>query len=326
MNKYISDEKISVIIPAYNIAPYIERCVDSVLKQSYNNFEILLVDDGSTDGTSEICDKLAQTDNRIIVFHKKNGGVSSARNLALENITGDFVSIIDGDDWIEPQLFTDAVNTLKQHNAQVFMYEYFVDKESTATYHSVDPKHYGALNNETAVEKTISPVNRFLWSKIFDAKLIGETRFDENIILGEDTLFIEEIIYKSEKVYYSSAPYYHYAIRENSACTSEFNIKKMSGLVAYDKILKICDNAGFNNAKDFATEAIIELAISLCRQAQKSKYKTQAYKNSKKYIKSLFFSAIFSKNITVKTKLKALTSVLSINLTVAFCELLGEKN
>ena len=126
---------VSVIIPAYNIAPFLERCVNSILNQTYRNLEVLLVDDGSTDDTPAICDRLAQQDARVRVFHKENGGVSSARNLALDNCRGDYISFIDGDDWVEPTLYEDAVNAMQENGVDVFMFEYFNCSTRNRLYH-----------------------------------------------------------------------------------------------------------------------------------------------------------------------------------------------
>ena len=114
---------ISVIVPAYNIAPYVERCVNSILNQTYKNVEVMLIDDGSTDDTPAIADRLAEQDNRVRVFHIENKGVSNARNTALNNLTGEYISIIDGDDWVEPTLFEDAINAMQENNADAFDFE-----------------------------------------------------------------------------------------------------------------------------------------------------------------------------------------------------------
>ncbi len=316
---------ISVVIPAYNLAPYLERCIDSILNQTYTDFEILLVNDGSTDETGEICNKLALRDSRIRVFHKENGGVSSARNLALENAKGDMISIIDGDDWVEPTLFQDAVNSMEQNNAQVFMFEYFVDKSCESVKHSVSTSKYGVLDTETALIRTISPDNRFAWSKIFDKELLHDTKFDENIILGEDTLFICEVIARARRIFYSDNAYYHYIIRENSAITSAFNIRKMTGIDAYQKELELCINSGFKVAEDYARAAVVDLGIALCQRASKSDVKKQAYKITKTAIKDLVVGIIRSKYVPLTTKLKAIVGTISINGAVYLCNLLGQK-
>lgn len=98
-------KKITVIVPAYNIVDYLERCVDSIIGQTYRNLEIILVDDGSTDGTDELCDRLAKKDSRILVKHKENGGLSDARNVGINLSTGDYLSFVDGDDFIDDGMY-----------------------------------------------------------------------------------------------------------------------------------------------------------------------------------------------------------------------------
>lgn len=316
---------ISVIIPAYNIAPYLERCIDSILNQTYTNFEILIVNDGSTDETTDLCDKLALRDNRIRVFHKQNGGVSSARNLAIENAKGDMISIIDGDDWVEPTLFEDAVNSMKRNNAQVFMFEYFVDKNDESVKHRVSDSKYGVLDTETALVYTISPDNNFCVTKIFDKNLLCGAKFNENIILGEDTLFICEIVARAKTVFYSDNAYYHYVIRENSAITSAFNIRKMTGIDAYQKELELCINSGFKIAEDYARAAIVDLGIALCQRASKSEAKKQAYKIAKTAIRGLVIKTVCSKYVPLITKLKAIVGTISMSIAVYLCNLLGQK-
>ena len=110
---------ISIIIPIYNIMDCLEKCVDSCLNQTYQNIEILMVDDGSTDGTSELCDKIAKKDSRIRVFHKENGGSSSARNLGIENAKGDYLGFVDSDDFISPTMYEDLINAILEHNVPI---------------------------------------------------------------------------------------------------------------------------------------------------------------------------------------------------------------
>ena len=107
---------ITVIIPVYNIMEYLPRCVYSVTSQTYRNLEIFLVDDGSTDGTGELCDKLGAEDSRIRVFHKENGGSSSARNLGLETAAGEYVGFVDSDDYIEPDMYERLIRAIERHN------------------------------------------------------------------------------------------------------------------------------------------------------------------------------------------------------------------
>lgn len=107
---------ISVIVPVYNVAPYLQQCVESILLQSYKHLEILLIDDGSTDGSGELCDAFSRKDERIQVVHKSNGGLSSARNAGLEIAQGDWISFVDSDDWLEPELYASCVRVTQEHS------------------------------------------------------------------------------------------------------------------------------------------------------------------------------------------------------------------
>lgn len=110
---------VSVIVPVYNILDYLPRCVDSICSQTYRNLEILLVDDGSTDGTSDLCDRLAQKDERIRVFHKENGGSSSARNLGIREAKGDYLGFIDSDDYIDADMYERLVQAVQEYQAAI---------------------------------------------------------------------------------------------------------------------------------------------------------------------------------------------------------------
>ena len=284
-----------------------------------------MVNDGSTDGTSQICDQLALQDERIRVFHKENGGVSSARNLALEQMRGDYVSIIDGDDWIDETLFEDAIGAMEKHNAQVFMFEYAVENHGTTNVHSVNPSFYGLIQTEEALINTITPNNRFAWSKIFKASLIKGNRFDEKIILGEDTLFISNVITNAERVFYSQNSYYHYIVRENSAVNSDFNMKKLSGLNAYYLQIQMCSEKGYRIAEEHAREALVELAVALARRVSESggNNKKEAMKIIKSYIRPEAKKIMLSKYACNKTKAKVVVAIISVRLTAFLCDKLG---
>lgn len=118
---------ISVIVPVYNVEKYLRRCVESIMSQTYKEIEILLIDDGSTDDSGRICDDLALKDRRIHVFHKENGGVSSARNLGIERACGDYICFVDSDDWIDIDYFENAIPVLKEAHPRLLMNNYVKD-------------------------------------------------------------------------------------------------------------------------------------------------------------------------------------------------------
>lgn len=308
---------VSVIVPAYNIAPYLEKCVNSILAQTYKDIQLILVNDGSTDGTGEICDRLAKQDNRILVIHKENGGVSSARNSALRVATGKYVSFIDGDDYIEPTLYEDAVSAMQQNNADCFMFEYFIDDEKGCRIHSVEQSKYGVISGEKAFEYSIGKENRFLTHKLYTRELLNGLFFDENIILGEDTLFVCEALLNAKQVVYTSKAYYHYIIRAGSAVQSPFKRKKLSGVVAYQKVLKMAEENNIDNAVIVAKDSIANLAFQLVRKIyQGPKYPER--KQDLKYLKRVILEHAKalkkSKLISSKTKLKLFITSISVGL------------
>lgn len=316
---------ISVIVPAYNIAAYIERCVKSLTAQTYRDLEILLVNDGSTDDTGEICDRLAQQDSRIRVLHKENGGVSSARNLGLRHARGEYISVIDGDDWVEPTLYADCMELIQRCGAQAVMFEYFIDENGQSNRHQVPAQCYGLLTTEQALIHTITPRNRFAWSKFFSAQLLKQHAFDETIILGEDTLFITAVLSEAERVYYTDQAYYHYDQRQNSAVRSNFNMRKLSGLRAYQQQLQMCQKKGFSAAAEYAREALVELAVALAQRASESggQQASAARKTIKDCIRQEAWPLLTSGKVSIKTKLKTMTALVSIRLTVLLCQCLG---
>ena len=131
--------KVSIIIPVYNTKKYLEQCVFSIVEQTYQNIEILLVDDGSTDGTSDLCDEIAKKDSRVRVIHKTNGGAATARNLGIDEATGEYVMFVDSDDWLD----TDAVENLVEHadknNTDVIRFSYVREFEGKQL---VKKKHF----------------------------------------------------------------------------------------------------------------------------------------------------------------------------------------
>jgi glycosyltransferase involved in cell wall biosynthesis len=313
---------ISVIVPVYNIKDYISRCVDSILAQTYPDWELILVDDGSTDGSGEIIDAYAKADARIKALHKENGGVSSARNLGLSHARGEYISIIDGDDWIEPALFQDAVDSLTGQDADVFMFEYYVDKNGVSQKHAVDPAAYGVISVEDCLIRSITPDNRFAWSKVFASKLLAgrgpsdPIRFNTDIILGEDTLFIIEVISNARSCVYTEQAYYHYDQREGSAVRSGFNERKLSGLEAYKRILELFRNGRYDRVYDHGCAALMNLGVQLgCRMLESGAASRERLSVIRDSIGPVRSTVLRAKCVDRETKLKALLSGISLQGT-----------
>ena len=200
--------KISVIVPVYNAEKYLCRCIDSILSQTFTDFELLLINDGSKDGSDAICDEYAAKDNRVRVFHKENGGVSSARNLGLDNAKGEWITFVDSDDFIP----SDSLKSLSNNNSEDLIIGEFQ--------YSNGENLFGLRWNDNSVER--NDFSEFLslnidtsffrapWCKLFKNKIITECdlRFDVSLMLGEDTIFVNTYLLYCNSIRICKYTYY----------------------------------------------------------------------------------------------------------------------
>lgn len=182
--------KISIIVPIYNSEKYLARCIESILRQTYSNLEIILVDDGSVDDSAHICDSFAFRDERILVFHQPNGGVSVARNLGLKKAKGDFVMFVDADDWMEPDLCEILISSMDEKCDLVICGYWDVYKNSRC---ECKPSHLVRVQNQHFGKdfSTIYHHSAFNppWAKLFRRDVIRELSFEPGREIGEDLLF-----------------------------------------------------------------------------------------------------------------------------------------
>ncbi len=195
----MSKHLISVIVPVYNAEKTLRQCVESILRQEHKDFELLLIDDGSNDSSSKICDEYAETDNHIRVFHKKNGGVSSARNLGIENAQGDWITFVDSDDYITCDFF----DAFQNCNEDLLIKQYiwlkngkeYIDKR-IAEYDLVD----GNESMRVFLNKFLTTmILRGPCAKFYRKELLTDIRFNERMKVGEDACFVHEYLLKCKK-------------------------------------------------------------------------------------------------------------------------------
>lgn len=229
--------KVSIIVPIYNVRPYMERSIQSMIKQTYKELEILLIDDGSTDGSSAICDALAQKDDRVRVFHKTNGGLSSARNHGLQHITGDLLMFVDSDDWLDPDCISLCVEALQKHQVGCILFPYIREFNNLSkpnytlgqTSRRVDKKEitkrmFGPVGDAINHPQNMDDLN-MACAKLYYAKYIGQLEFLPKSIIGtaEDLAFNAELFLKIDSFYYVSETFYHYNKMNASSITSGYH-------------------------------------------------------------------------------------------------------
>lgn len=213
--------QISIVVPVYNVANYLHRCVDSLLVQTFQDYEILLIDDGSLDGSEQICDEYARQDCRIKVVHKSNGGVSSARNVGIEKALGRWITFVDSDDYIAPSYLADF--GLDKLDADIYLQGYKVEQGR-----EIVGKHFFSVEDNApySIKKLYieGEANNILNSpvcKLFNSSIIElhDVRFDTNISYGEDHLFVLEYLSYVQTVAVSPAMSYYYVLCNDSSLT-----------------------------------------------------------------------------------------------------------
>ena len=211
------NDLISIIVPVYNTENYLYRCVDSVLDQTYKNIEVILVDDGSTDSSPQICDEYAKKDKRVVVVHKQNGGLSSARNAGLDIAKGEYIGFVDSDDFIEPYMYEDLISAIKDNLNTIGNVMYVRSYESGDISPSVVPHNFDQdISSEKYFEELLLHVGDVsVCTKLFPKNIIGNLRFPDGI-LNEDLIFMVQIITKIKTVKFVGQVGYYYFVREKS--------------------------------------------------------------------------------------------------------------
>lgn len=209
---------ISVIVPVYNVENYLPRCIDSILLQSFTDFELILVDDGSPDSCGKICDEYALKDNRVRVLHKPNGGVSSARNLGIDNAIGEWTTFIDSDDYIDKNYLSEFYSAVNKYGADFVVINNYCCYKEPQTAKVILRGDYDTLFSVDSMHRVCAP-----WGKLFNASIIRDLklRFDQELSLGEDVVFVLSYLLCISKLVQIKSRSYCYELREGSLTKKE---------------------------------------------------------------------------------------------------------
>lgn len=223
---------ISVIVPIYKVEKYLRKCIELILSQTYTNLEIILVDDGSPDKCGEICDEYEKKDSRIKVIHKKNGGLSDARNAGLDIMAGNYVAFVDSDDWIEPQMYEHLLAKLHYFHADISIGGVSCDLDDNGI---INTEKIVSYDSAPFSEGNVETMHRFFttswaaWDKLYKADLFRDIRYPVGEI-NEDEAIVLQLLSKCTRVCYTNEVFYHYMRRPSSGSitAANFSVKKLA--------------------------------------------------------------------------------------------------
>lgn len=302
-------EKLSVIVPIYNVEEYLDECIKSIVNQTYKNLEIILVDDGSPDHCPELCDIWAEKDGRIKVIHKENGGVSSARNAGLDAAAGDFIAFVDSDDFLDSDMYEIMLSQMREHNTD--MAQCGIVRENAdgsvevwdsfeAPIVVMDNMQLLCSVGEAAGILPVSPCN-----KIFKAEVISGIRYDESLKYAEDTLFNFAAARNINKAVIQNVPRYHYVNNSDSASHQEFSSSRFDEHKVMDIIFDMAAND--NNVLQYCIKGDVLKSFRTIRQMIASNSCTDQFGIIRQRIirhsKAIFHSGLYSKATKLKTLL-----------------------
>lgn len=302
----MNNPKISVIVPVYNTEDYLDRCVKSIVNQTYDNIEIILVDDGSPDNCPTLCDKWAEEDGRIKSFHKKNGGLSDARNYGFSEAAGDYVLFVDSDDYIEPDMIEFLYSLAEKNGADVsrcgFYFDFEDSGEEKENPYSKDEKIFEY--NERIKDLVLSGhVSGVVWNKLYKREFISDIMFEPEDGSSEDILFNYRVYRKDPKTVFCDMPKYHYAVRNGSITKSKF------GYGAFDivRAKRIITEFEKDNAeilpfvhKGYVISAFIVLSGCIRNNACMDRF-DELRDSILQYKSEIFSSGLYSKTEKLKT-------------------------
>lgn len=297
-----NNDLISIIVPVYNVEKYLPKCLDSIINQTYKNLEVILINDGSTDKSGEICKKYKDIDNRISVIHKINEGVSVARNTGINIANGKYVTFIDSDDWIESDYIESALKYLVEYKPDILINNYRRDIEDSFNLTNLAPI---VFNKHKALFEMIKG-KYFNWSPVaafYSLSICKINKFATNIHYGEDLLFKYNFIKNSKNILYVPLSKYYYINRDESACNSYAVDQKMDDLYVMEYIIK----KERNEIGDILLEneylpRLINRSKSLKFCDDKRYIELKFILNNK--IKHMFLLNFFSAKVSIKNKIK----------------------
>lgn len=300
----MENKKISVIVPVYNMEKYLGRCVDSILAQTYENIEVILVDDGSSDASPDICDRYAEADGRVRVIHKANGGLSSARNAGLDAATGDYIGFVDSDDYISPDMYRILAERLDGGDCEIAnaMYVYAFEGGETAPSRVPHTTDENISAEQFARELMLHAGDVSVCTKLFRAEIFDGVRFPEGK-LNEDLLFMLDVLARVRSIGFAAHIGYYYFVRSGS--TSNGYGRAVIDMVGNSLRAKETVDAAYPSlAKETARFALFQhMAYLLLVPAHDAVKSNEVWVGAVRYLRRHTAAGLFNRYLSTRNKL-----------------------
>ena len=260
---------ISIVVPVYNVEKYINRCINSIIRQEYQNIEIILVDDGSFDNSGKICDEYAKKDERIVVVHQKNRGLSAARNCGIDISKGEYICFVDSDDWISSDYVSTLFDLIINNNADIAVCSYVKTEKENDLGNNIEDNIIEEYNNIQAIKKIYSTsdcerINIIIaWNKLYNKRLFENIRYPQNRYY-EDGGTTYKLLYNSEKIVCLKKVMYYYFVNCESITGSKLNKKKIiDAIELQEEELNFYKNKNLDEMYVLCYKRLLEKLISL---------------------------------------------------------------
>lgn len=309
MNK---KELISVIVPVYKVEKYLHRCIDSILAQSFSNYEVILVDDGSPDNCPQICDNYAKQDERIKVIHKKNGGLSDARNVGIRNALGKYIAFVDSDDVLSPKYLEYLYNALTDNNCDIAICSFEKFEETVPSKNEIYDKGHiytgvdmlwriYSQNHVEYLESTVS------WNKLYKKKLFKGICFPKGKI-HEDEATTYKLFYKSKRIAVIPCKLYYYYQNNEGIMKRKFNIARLDYLEALYERYCFYKEKRLLNLADFTARLLYTYTVDYASLKENQVEDFQIFYKRLIYLYRLYRRVLLKQKLNVKEKLRILLS------------------
>lgn len=308
------DEMITVIIPVYNVEEYLHQCINSVCKQTYTNLQIIIVNDGSTDSSKNICEQYADKDDRILLINKENFGQASARNIALENVKGNYICFLDSDDIMKNDMIEKLYTIQKKTKADIVAcgFQKFENNINIDINNDIFQKKYSKEDAllDICMDKYLKT---YVWNKLFDKDLFLNRHFEEGRIF-EDTALVAYIVAQAKTIVYTNEKLYYYRMRENSTVRQYSKKRYLDELWAYNQQLNLMSRYCYKGEKWIECK-IAEIIRDLIDYNYIQKNDLLVTNMKQIYRKNLWL-ILTNKSFSKGTKMAAILNTFSVNIYI----------